>query len=66
MGSTMFEGGSITKCLRINQVKLPQTKITFTYKELQNVTMFTTYTRYTKMYKDTRNVSVHNLPSMPQ
>jgi hypothetical protein len=39
MGSTMFEGGSITKCLQINQVKLPQTKITFTYKELQNVTM---------------------------
>ena len=57
MGSTMFEGGSITRCLRINQVKLPQTKITFTYKELRNVTMFTTYTRYTKMYKDTSKCS---------
>ena len=39
MGSTMFEGGSITKGLQLNQVKLPQTKITFSYKELQSVTM---------------------------
>ena len=69
MGSTMLEGGSITKCLQINQVKLPQTKITFTYKELQSVTKFTTCTRDTKIYKlNTRytNVSVQSLPSMPQ
>ena len=51
MGSTMFEGGSITKSLQMNQVKLPQTKITFTYKELQSVTKFTTCTRDTKIYK---------------
>jgi hypothetical protein len=59
MGSTMFEGGSITKSLQINQVKLPQTKITFTYKELQSVTKFTTCTRDTKIYKlNTRYTNV--------
>ena len=52
MGSTMFEGGSITKGLQLNQVKLPQTKITFTYKELQSVTKFTTCTRDTKIYNE--------------
>jgi hypothetical protein len=62
----MFEGGSITKCLPINQVKLPQTKIITTYKELQSFTIDTPYTKDTTMYKDTRSVSVHNLPSMPQ
>ena len=69
MGSTMFEGGSITKGLQLNQVKLPQTKINFTYKDSQNVTMLQHIQKDTKIYKsNTRytNVSVHNFPSMPQ
>jgi hypothetical protein len=60
MGSTMFEGGSITKCLQINQVKLPQTKITSTYKKLQSVTMFTTYTKIYKLNTRYTNVSETN------
>jgi hypothetical protein len=63
MGSTMFEGGSITKCLQIDQVKLPQTKIINIYKRILEIT---SYYQDTTMYKDTRGVSVHNLPSMPQ
>ena len=49
MGSTMFAGGSITKGLQIIQVKLPQTKINYTYKELQNI--YNVYNMY-KRYKD--------------
>ena len=41
----------LQKVYKWNQVKLPQTKITFTYKELQSVTKFTTCTRDTKRYK---------------
>jgi hypothetical protein len=56
MGSTMFEGGSITKCFHINQVKLSQTKINLTYKDLQNVTMLQLIQkiqRYTNQIQDT-------------
>ena len=38
----MLEGGSITKCLQINQVKLPQTKIINTYKRILKVTSYYT------------------------
>ena len=65
-GQTMFEGGWITKCLQINQVKLPQTKIINTYKRILKITSYYTINKDTTMYKDAISVSVHNLPSMPQ
>ena len=51
MGSTKFEGGSITKVLQVKQVKLPKPKITISYKRILSVTMFTTYTKDTKIHK---------------
>ena len=70
MGSTMFEGGSITKSLQMNQVKLPQNKITFTYKEFTKC--YKVYNMY-KRYKDIQiKYKIHQCkwdkqePSMPQ
>ena len=38
-GQLDFQRWFITTSLQVNQFKLPKTQITFTYKELQNVTM---------------------------
>jgi hypothetical protein len=68
MGSTMFEGGSITKCLQINQVKLPQTKITLLTKNYKSVTSLQHIQDIQKIYKsNTRytNVSVQICQACP-
>ena len=61
MGSTMFEGGSITKCFQINQVKLPKPRIKITYKELKSVyNVYNIYTIYKDIQFKYKNVSETN------
>jgi hypothetical protein len=63
----MFRGCSITKVYKLKELCYPQTPRLELLTNDTSYTKIKPYTKDTTKYTiDTRNVSVHNLPSMPQ
>jgi hypothetical protein len=57
MGSTKFEGGLLQRYYNMNKLNYPKPKIRITYKRITIVTMFTQYTKNTKIQQDVSEIN---------